>query len=104
MTFAGAGRAEKMDDLVPRDEPELGEGQDAIAIERRLEREIEPGDRLYGGETAHAQCGLDAAVLAQGQLVGEQDVDRFQGADLALLEAAHDAVERLERTGHLQAD
>ncbi len=60
----GAGRAEEMDHLVLCDESELGQRQDAIVIERRLEREVEPRDRLYGGEAAHAQGGLDAAVLA----------------------------------------
>ena len=65
MAFAGAGRAEEMDDLVARDEPELGERQDAIAIERGLEREVEPGERLDRRQAAHAQRRLDAAVLAQ---------------------------------------
>ena len=77
MAFAGARRAEEMDDFVTRDEPKLGEREDPVTVERRLEQEIEPGDRLDRRQAAHAQCRLDAAVLAQGQLFGEQDVDRF---------------------------
>ena len=34
----------------------------------------------------------------------EQDVDRLERADLAVLEAAHDVVEGFERPRHLRAD
>jgi hypothetical protein len=64
----------------------LGERQDAIAVERGLEGEVEAGKRLDRGEAAHAQRHLDAAVLAQRQFLGEQDVDGLERADLAALE------------------
>ena len=38
------------------------------------------------------------------QLLGQQRVDRLQRADLALLEATHDGIERLQGARHLQAD
>ena len=104
MALAGAGRAEEVDDLGAVDEAELGEREDAVAVERGLEGEVEAGERLDRGQPPHAQRRLDAAVLAQGQLLGEQDVDGFERGDLALLEAAHDMVERFQRARHLQAD
>jgi hypothetical protein len=41
MAFAGAGRPEQMDDFGTVDELELGERQDAVAVERGLEGEVE---------------------------------------------------------------
>ena len=76
--FAGAGRAEDMDDLVAVDELELGEGQDTVAVERGLEGEVEAGQRLDGGEPGHHQRRLDAPALAHGQLLGEQGIDGVQ--------------------------
>jgi hypothetical protein len=45
-SFVGVERAENMDHLVAVDELELSEGQDAAVIERRLEEEVEAGQRL----------------------------------------------------------
>ena len=92
-----------MDHFAAGDEAELGQGEDAIPIERRLEGEVEAGEGLDRRQATHAQGRLDATVLPQGQLFGEQDVDGLQAADLALLEASHDVIERLQRTRHLQA-
>ena len=52
MALAGAGRAEEVDDLGAVDELELGERQDAVAVERGLEGEVEAGERLDGGAAA----------------------------------------------------
>jgi hypothetical protein len=103
VALAGARRAQEVDHLAAGDEAELGQGEDAVPVERGLEGEVEAGEGFDGPQAAHAQGRLDAAVLAQGQLFGEQDVDGLQSADLALLEAAHDVVERLQRARHLQA-
>lgn len=86
-----------MDDLAEGDEAELGERDDSIAVERGLEGEVEAGERLDRGQAPHAQCRLDPAVLAQGQLFREEDVHGFEGGDLALLEPAYDMIERFER-------
>ena len=59
MRFAGAGRAEEVDDLTAIDELELGEGEDALAVERGLEGEVEAGEGLDRREAAHAQRRLD---------------------------------------------
>ena len=79
MALAGAGRAEEVNDLAAVDEAKLGERQDAVAVERGLEGEVEAGERLDRGEPRHHQCGLDAAVLAQRELLDEQRVDRLDG-------------------------
>jgi hypothetical protein len=48
VAFAGAGRAEEVDYLVAIDEVELGKGKNPVAVEGRLEREVESGERLDG--------------------------------------------------------
>ncbi len=93
-----------MDHLSPGDKAQLGQRVDAVPIQRGLEGEVIAGERLDRRQPAHAQRRLDAAVLAKGQLLAQQDVDRFQGADLSMLQAAHDLVQRLQGAGHLQAD
>ena len=75
MALAGAGRPEEVYDLATIDELQLGERHDAVSIERGLEREVESGERLDGGEPRHHQCDLDAAVLAQRELLDQQRVD-----------------------------
>ena len=104
MAFAGAGLADEVDDLMAIDEVELGERQDAVAVERGLEREVEAGQRLDGGEAGHLQRRLDAAALADGELLGEQHLDRLDGADLAALDLLDEMIERLQRARHAQAD
>lgn len=42
VALAGAGRAKEVDDLAATDKAELREGEDAIAVDRRLEAEVEP--------------------------------------------------------------
>jgi hypothetical protein len=41
------------------DEGELGDGENAVALEGRLEREVEAGEGLDGGELGHPQRYLD---------------------------------------------
>jgi hypothetical protein len=75
-----------VDDLAVIDELELGQGQDTLAIERGLEREVEAGEGLDRGQGSHAQRRLDAAGLSHAQLLGEQRVDQLDGAGFAALE------------------
>ena len=56
MALAGAGRTEEMHHLGAVDELELGERQDAVAVERGLEGEVEAGERLDRGEARHASA------------------------------------------------
>ena len=44
---------------------EFGKRQDAIAIERGLEREVEAGERFDGGQPRHAQRRPDTPIVAQ---------------------------------------
>jgi len=46
MTFAGTGLTNEMHDFMAIDEVELGERKDPVTVERRLEREVEAGQRL----------------------------------------------------------
>jgi hypothetical protein len=100
MAFAGARRAEEVERLTAIDEAELGQRHDAISIQGGLEREVEFGERLDGREARHDERGLDATTLAQGKLLGEQRVDRFESGHLAALEATDRGVEDLERPRH----
>jgi hypothetical protein len=104
VAFAGSWRSEEVDDLATGDEAELGERQDAITVERWLEGEVEAGEGFDGSEAAHAQRGLDPAVLAKGQLFREEDVDGLKGGDLALLKPTYDMIEGFKGPRHLQAD
>ena len=62
------------------DEVECCKGGDAIAVERRLEGEVEAGQRLDRGQPGHLQRRFDAPALADRQLLGEQRFDRLDGA------------------------
>ena len=64
MALAGAGRAEQVHHLGAVDELQLGQCQDAVAIERRLECEVEASERLDGGQPRQEKRGLDAPALA----------------------------------------
>ena len=83
---------------------ELREGEDAIAVEGGLEREVEALERLRRIEPRCLQRDGDAAGLAVGVLLSQEPVDRLEGGELAALEAAEPMVERLEGTGHTQPD
>jgi hypothetical protein len=96
--------ADQMHDLMAVDEVELGESQDAIAVEGRLEGEVEARQRLDRGEAGHLQRRLDAAALADGELLGEQHLDRLDGADCAAFDLLDEIAERFERAGHAECD
>ena len=63
-----------------------------------------PDSVLIGGQPRHLQRRLDAAALTDGEFLGEQRLDRLDGADLTALELLDQMVERLERPRHAQAD
>jgi len=93
-----------MNHFMPVDEVECGKGDDAIAVERWLEREVEAGQRLDRGQPGHLQCRLDAPALTDGQLFGEQGFDRLDGAKLAALDALHQVIKHFEGAWHTQSD
>jgi hypothetical protein len=100
--LAGAGRAEEMNQLVAVDEVELGERQDAV--ERHLEGEVEAVAGFDGRKPVHHQRGLDAAALAQRQVLGEQRLDCLERCNLTALELADGGVDHLECPRHAEAD
>src|ERR1700748_2398823 len=102
MALAGSGWAEEVDHLIAVDKVELSEGENAIAVEGRLEREVEAGERLDGGELGHPQRLLPAPVLACCQFLGEQGIDNLQRTGFAALELAHGLVQHLQSSRHLQ--
>jgi hypothetical protein len=104
MSLAGSGRTYEMDRFGAIDELQSGKGQDAVAVERGLESEVETGEGLDCGEPGHLDRHPDAAILARGQLFGEQGVDGLDRADLAALDAAQGDVEDFQRPRHLQGD
>ena len=93
-----------MNDFGAVDELQLGERHDAVLVERGLEREVEAGQRLDGRQPGHEKSHLDAAVLAQGEFLGEQNIDGVEGGHLAALNAAHGDIEDFEGARHFQAD
>jgi hypothetical protein len=56
---------EEVDHLVAVDEVELGKGENAVAVEGGLEREVEASEGLDCRELGHTKRHLDASVLAQ---------------------------------------
>ncbi len=93
-----------MDDLLARDEVELGQGQDAVSLQGGLEGEVVVLEGLEAGQPGGHEGHLDAAALAGLELLGEQLVDGLECRELALLEAAHHVIERFQGAGHLEAD
>ena len=77
--LAGSRRAQQVDDLLAGDEGELGERQDAVAVERGLEGEVEAVEGLERAQPGGHQGDLDAPRLAHGQFLAEQLLERFQG-------------------------
>ena len=100
----GPGRAEEMDDLGAGDEVELGQRQDAVAIERGLEGEVEALQRLRRRQPRGLERDADASGLADGVFLGEQAVDRLERGDLAMLHPPDGVVQGFQRARHAQPD
>lgn len=71
----------------PLDEAEFVRGVDLLPVDRGLEAEVEVGQRLHGGQSAGAHGGGEAAAVAQGDLGGEELLDRLGGRRPAALHA-----------------
>lgn len=95
MNQARAVRA--VDGLAPVDEVESRQRQDAVAVERGLEGEVEAGERLHARDARRQQRHLHPRVRAQRQLLGQQHVDGVHRTDLLLLDSAQQMVEHHRR-------
>lgn len=104
VAFPGARRSQQMHDLGPVDEVEAGQRQDPVAVERWLEGEVISVQRLDDRQPGHAQGRLDPAVLPQRQFFVQQNVDRLNAIDLALLDPAQGGVEHFQGARHFEMD
>ncbi len=55
-------------------------------------------------DCSHLQRHLDAPALTDGQRLGEQCLDRLDGAELAALDELHEVMEHLKGAGHAQGN
>ena len=102
--FSGSRRSEEVDGFASPDEVELGQRGDSLAVERRLECEVEVFDRFGGEEFRGSQRDVDSSCFAQGAIFAEEGVDGFDGRELALLQTLQRGAKRFERPGHFQSD
>lgn len=88
MALAGSGRTKEMHHFGSVDEGEFGEREDALPVERGLEREVKAGERLDCGEASQRQRCLDAAALANRQFLDQELIEGFDAIDLASFDTA----------------
>jgi hypothetical protein len=100
--FADTGRAQEDHVLLALDEAQAVEAVNLLALQGRLEAEVEVSDGLYGGQPGGAHGGLQAAVVAQGDLGTEQRLDGLRRAELPPIDVGEDVIECLECAGHLE--
>src|ERR1700761_9508103 len=72
-----------------------GQWHDPAALKRRLEREVEPRQRLDRRQTRHLQCSLDPAAFANGEFLGKQGLNRLDRCGLTALKLLDDLIQRL---------
>jgi hypothetical protein len=104
MRLAAAGLPNEVKDLMAVDELELGQGENAVTVERGLEREVKAGQGFDGEQPAHLECGPHPPALAQGQFLTQQGLQGFWSTDLTALQTAQDMIEHLQRPRHFKAD
>src|ERR1043166_7987556 len=104
MAFAGAWRSQEVQRLAPLDELELGERQDAVAIEARLEAEVIAREGLDRAQPCRLQRHLDASGLPGGEFFPEKCLECIEHGGLALFEPMQGGIQRFQRARHLQAD
>ena len=102
MRLPDPGRPEEYDVLVTLEEPEFVQALDMLALDARLEGEVELRQRLHRRQPRRAHRRLQTVVVAQQDLGAEQLLHRFAGRDRAAVGLGQDAVHGLERTGYLQ--
>src|SRR6266496_5548630 len=86
------GRPEEDDVFFALDEAERVQAVELLAFDRRLEAEVEVGERLHGRQTRGAHGGGEPAGIAQRDLRPEERFDRFAGPEPAAIDLGEDAV------------
>ena len=104
MAFADAGWALDQDGLGRTDVGAGGQGIDARALDRGLEREVEVGQRLAVGQARQPQCGAHAPSFARLVLGLEQRIDHGVGRMAFLDRFAEQRLELVGRVRQAQAE
>jgi len=73
-----------------------------LAVDRRLECEVEVGEQLHRGEPAGTHGGLQTTVVAEADLGAEQRLDRLGRDELGSIDPGEDLIEGLQGTRHLE--
>ena len=93
---------------VARNLPNYGEvkfpGLAGEVISRRVDRELRFWAAGRDESWRDRQGHLHAPVLAQGEFLGKQRIDSFEGVHFAALDPAHRGVEDFDGARHFQAD
>ena len=100
--LADARGAEQDHVLGAVDEAELMQALDLLALDARLEGEVELGQGLHRRQPRGAHGGVQAAVVAQHDLGVQQPLDRLAGGDGPAVGLRQDVVRHLKRAGHLE--
>jgi len=66
---------------------------DAVAIQGRLEGEVEAFERLGRGQPGGGHGDTDPPAFPNGEFLGQQGVDGLEGGELALLDLLHGMIE-----------
>ena len=99
--LADAGWAEEDDVLLAFNEAERGQALDLLALQGRLEAEVEVGECLHSRQPTAPHRGLEAPIVPKRDLRAEDGGDRISGSEAAV-DAREYGVECFERSGHLQ--
>ncbi len=102
MRLAHPRRAEQDNVLAAVEESQLVQALDLLALEARLEGEINLRQRLDGRQARGAHRGLPATVVAQRDLGAQHLLDRVARRHRPAVALGQPAVDRFQRAGHLQ--
>ena len=103
MALAGARAGRGGADLAALDEAELGERQDAVAIERGWKEKSKPASVLMAESRAICSAVLMRRLSRMVSSSVSSASIASSGADLAAFDAADGVVEYLDRARHLEA-
>ena len=104
MGLAGSRGTQQMDHLAPFDEGQFGQGHDPVAVEGRLEGEVEAFECLHRQQPGSLQGNGHAFRFALRAFLRQQPVDGFEGRDPALFQGPDDQGKCFRGMGHPEAD
>ena len=96
-------RGPEKDHILPAlDKAQRVEALQLVALDARLEAEIEIGERLHGRESRGPHGGLEPPLIAERDVAPEERAHRLPGGELAAVGPAQDVIQRFEGAGHLE--